>query len=203
MSTDIVIASGAAAASYLGIGGAISGSATIVPLAPIIVTGGLLCAAVAIPAAAVVACAYLNNKKKLDVARLEHKSGDPRFYLRSNSGYICSAELDQESQITATRTYAREWEFFELLMASDGRVSFRSSNGKFVSADQNRGGLLIANRDSIQDWELFQLEDYGDQVALKASNGHYVSRREDNHNVLFALAEKPAAWEMFSIMKKA
>lgn len=203
MNTDIVIASGAATASHFGISAGISGSATIIPLAPIIATGGLLCAAVAIPAAAVVTCAYLKNKKKLDVAQLEQRSGDPRFYLKSNSGKICSAELDQESQLTATRDQAQEWEFFEILKASDGRISFRASNGKYVSANQNRGGLLIANRDSIQDWELFSVEEHGHQVALRASNGRYVSRREDDHNVLFASTDKPDAWEMFSIMKTA
>ena len=200
MNTDIVLASGSIAASYLGIGGSIAGSATIIPLAPILVTGGLLIAAVAIPAAAVIAYAHLKNKRDIELARLSQKSGDPRFYIQSKSGLICSTERHQESQITATRNVAQEWEFFELLKAADGRVAFRASNGKFVSADQNRGGLLIADRSAVEDWELFNAERHGDYVAFRASNGRYISCREDNHNVLFALPDEPQDWEMFKIM---
>jgi hypothetical protein len=42
MRTDIVVASGQIAGSFLGAGGTIAASATIVPLAPILVTGGIL-----------------------------------------------------------------------------------------------------------------------------------------------------------------
>jgi len=203
MSTGIVIASGSIAATYLGIGGSIAGSAAVVPLAPILVTGGILVAPIAITAAAIITYAHLKNKREIEMARLCQKSGDPRFYIQSKSGHICSAERHQESQITSTRNAAQEWEFFELLKAADGRISFRASNGKFVSADRNREGLLIADRDSIADWELFHAEPHRDYVAFRSSDGRYVSRREDNHNVLFALAEQVQSWELFKIMKAA
>lgn len=197
MSGDIVSKSGEIALQVAGYGGvAAAGTVTTVSLTPVLIGVGLI-------AGAVVACSYLSNKRKVDVAKLKTETGKEDFYILSKAGLICAAELNSEAQITATRRAVSSWESFEMLKTSDGRYAFKARNGKFISADQNRDGLLIANRDTLADWELFEIHHHDDYISMKASNGRFVSRREDNHSVLFACAQEPKEWEMFRIMKIA
>lgn len=177
-------------------GAAVAGTATTIPLMPIILTTSLV-------VGTVIAVSYLNNRRMIEVAKLQHKDGQDKFYLQSKSGTIVSAELNQEGQLTATRPQAQEWEYFELLKWTDGRIAFRASNGKYVSADQNRDGLLIANREVVSEWELFHHVQVGEYSAFRAVSGKYVSSREDNHCVLFASGEAVQDWEMFRILKRA
>ena len=193
MSTIVRAAGGLAVGTV-----AAAGSATIIPLTPILILAG-------IAAGTVVAVSALSGSKRREtkpeeIAKIQTSKGGDKFYVQALVGDYCVAELDSDCRLTCNRQNVKEREYFEVLRSKDGRFAFQASNGRFVSADRDQGGLLIANRERIEEWELFSIEERtGALVAFKASNGKYVSRTRDEHKLMKAIAPSVGESELFRI----
>ena len=177
---------------------AVAGSATIIPLTPILILAGILGGTVV--AVAALGSPKGSNFKTKAIAKIQTSKGVDKFYVQSLTGDYCSAELSSDCRLTCNRKVVREWECFEMLKTDDGRFAFQASNQKYISADRDKGGLLIANRDQIDDWELFTMEERADCfVSFKASNGKYVSRTQADA-ALKAIATSIGEAELFRVL---
>lgn len=180
---------------------AVAGSATLIPLTPILILAGIVGGTVV--AVSALTGSKGGNSKSKSIAKIQTSKGGDKFYVQSLAGDYCSVELNSDCRLTCNRKSVQEWEYFEMLRTDDGRFAFQASNKKYVSVDRNKGGLLIANRDQIENDELFTMEDRPDSfVAFKASNGKYVSRRQDDNALLKAMAPSVGDWELFRVMTK-
>jgi hypothetical protein len=205
MSHALKLAGRVAVTSAAG-GVAIGGSAVIIPLAPVLIAGGIL-------AGTVVMVSYLNNSRKKKeakyrgmlpapkVMKVKIKGGDDRFFIQSWTGEYCSIEINSSLHLTCNRKSAQEWETFRIMRADDGRVAFQGANQRFVSVDDDKGGLLVANRDDITDSNLFTMEERDDSfVTLKSRNGKFVSRQADQNTFLKASSDSARQQELFRFM---
>jgi hypothetical protein len=193
MSTIVRAAGGLAVGTV-----ALTGSATIIPLTPILILAGIAAGTV------VAVSAFSGSKRRAtkpeEIAKIQTSKGGDKFYVQTLAGDYCAAELDSDCRIACNRQYPQEREYFEVLRSNDGRFALRASNGRFVSVDRDKGGLLIANRERVEEWELFYIEERpGALVAFKASNGKYVSKRRDDHSLLKAIAPSIGESELFRI----
>ena len=195
MSHIVRVAGGVAIAGV----GALGVNVLSIPLAPVVITVGLIGGTVVL--VSYIKRAIGSNPNPQEIKKLQTTKGGDKFYLQSQAGDYCSAELNSDCRLMGNKTGVQESGRFQIMKADDGRFAFQASNQRFLSADQNKGGLLIADRNEIGDWELFTMEDRGNSfVALKASNGKYVSKAQDGSALLKATSTNVGASELFRTM---
>ena len=79
-----------------------------------------------------------------------------KIAIRSFDYHHLSAELNKQSEITATRKQIGNWEIFSLIKLDNNFAAFKAFNGKYLSLDE-KTLQLYAKSDTIGKNETFEM----------------------------------------------
>jgi hypothetical protein len=136
-----------------------------------------------------------------DPEEIEKLWPSDKLYLVSYNGKALSAELADQTQLTASRYERKEWEAFSIIWLEKDKIALKAANNKYVSADHASGNKLFANRDNIGAWEMFTVVFLGrGRIALKADNGKYVGISPYDQISIIAKLDSVTKTEQFRIL---
>ena len=136
------------------------------------------------------------------------------IHLKANNGQYVCANNGGGGTIVADRSFAAEWETFQLVnqngppLRSGHQGALRVNNGQFVCAEGGGGREVVANRSAIRAWETFTILradgsggeiTNGQQVALRANNGQFFCAEGGGGREVVANRSAIQAWETFTI----
>lgn len=81
---------------------------------------------------------------------------DDQWAIYDSENKYFSAELCQQTEITASRDWISDWETFSIIQVDSNHIAFKAANGKYLTVDE-KSLQLFANGDSVCDRGKFEL----------------------------------------------